>query len=244
MRIRSLSPLIMAGLLASCATPSVTLLTSEEGRQGAVALLEENGKPVESEISELNSRTNLSGKPRTRSIDPAKLSARKRTLLSELPPPPMRQTLYFKEGTTELMPESEPGLAYLKAEVAQRPGAEVQVTGYTDTLGSSEDNDLLSQQLTGALIEDRTATEREHTARLTQSVRHRFSLELAEELLAVLDEDVGDGCAGRGLDVAIGVVEADAKTRSEQFAHGRLPRARRADEHNSRWHQRTTSVSR
>jgi len=146
MRIRSLSPLIMAGLLASCATPSVTLLTSEEGRQGAVALLEENGKPVESEISELNSRTNLSGKPRTRSIDPAKLSARKRTLLSELPPPPMRQTLYFKEGTTELMPESEPGLAYLKAEVAQRPGAEVQVTGYTDTLGSSEDNDLLSQQ--------------------------------------------------------------------------------------------------
>ena len=146
MRIRSLSPLILAGLLASCATPSVTLLTSEEGRQGAVALLEENGKPVESEISELNSRTNLSGKPRTRSIDPAKLSARKRTLLSELPPPPMRQTLYFKEGTTELMPESEPGLAYLKAEVAQRPGAEVQVTGYTDTLGSSEDNDLLSQQ--------------------------------------------------------------------------------------------------
>jgi len=146
MRIRSLSPLIMAGLLASCATPSVTLLTSEEGRQGAVALLEEDGKPVESEISELNSRTNLSGKPRSRSIDPAKLSARKRTLLSELPPPPMRQTLYFKEGTTELMPESEPGLAYLKAEVAQRPGAEVQVTGYTDTLGSSEDNDLLSQQ--------------------------------------------------------------------------------------------------
>jgi len=146
MSMRSLSPLILAGLLASCATPSVTLLTSEEGRQGAVALLEENGKPVESEISELNSRTNLSGKPRTRSIDPAKLSARKRTLLSELPPPPMRQTLYFKEGTTELMPESEPGLAYLKAEVAQRPGAEVQVTGYTDTLGSSEDNDLLSQQ--------------------------------------------------------------------------------------------------
>ena len=142
----SLPPLILAGLLASCATPSVTLLTSEEGKQGAVALLEDNGKPFENEISELNSRTNLSGKPRTRSIDPAKLSSRKRSLLSELPPPPMRQTLYFKEGTTELTPESEPGLAFLTAEVAQRPGAEVQVTGYTDTLGSSDDNDLLSQQ--------------------------------------------------------------------------------------------------
>ena len=143
---RALPPLILAGLLAGCATPSVTLLTSEEGKQGAVALLEQNGKAVESEISELNSRTNLSGKPRTRSIDPARLNTRKRSLLSELPPPPMRQTLYFKEGTTELTPESEPGLAFLKAEVAQRPGAEVQVTGYTDTLGSSDDNDLLSQQ--------------------------------------------------------------------------------------------------
>ena len=146
MSLRLLPPLALVALLAGCATPSLTLLPSEEGKQGAVAVIEENGKPAEVVVSELNSRTNLSGKPRTRSIDPARLNTRKRSLLSELPPPPMRQTLYFKEGTTELTPESEPGLAFLKAEVAQRPGAEVQVTGYTDTLGSSDDNDLLSQQ--------------------------------------------------------------------------------------------------
>jgi outer membrane protein OmpA-like peptidoglycan-associated protein len=32
----------------------------------------------------------------------------------------------------------------LRAEIAGRPGAEVQVTGHTDTVGSDDDNDKLS----------------------------------------------------------------------------------------------------
>ncbi|ATE67232.1 OmpA family protein [Rhizorhabdus dicambivorans] len=137
--------MMLAGLLVGCATPSLTLLPSEEGKQGAVAVIEENGVARETVVSELNSRTNLSGRPRTRSVDP-KLSARQRALLDTLPPPPVRLTLYFREGTTQLTSESEPGLDFLKKEIAGRPGAEVQVTGYTDTLGSDEDNDRLSQR--------------------------------------------------------------------------------------------------
>lgn len=142
----ALSPLLFAGLLAGCATPSLTLLPGEEGRPGAVAVIEENGKPAETVVSELNSRTSLSGKPRTRAIDPSRLTARQRSLLSDLPPPPVRLTLYFKEGTTQITPDSQPGLDFLKTEIAERPGAEVQVTGYTDTVGSDEDNDVLSQR--------------------------------------------------------------------------------------------------
>nr|WP_047167388.1 OmpA family protein [Sphingomonas sp. Y57] len=140
-------PLLAAvGLLAGCATtPTLTLLPTEEGKQGAVAVLEENGKPIETVVSELNSSTNLSGTPRTRPIDPAKMSERQRALLDSLPPAPVRLTLYFLEGTTELTPESQPGLAFLIKEVSQRPGAEVQVTGYTDTLGDADANDRLSQ---------------------------------------------------------------------------------------------------
>lgn len=141
-----LALLAPATLLASCATPSLTLLPSEEGRQGAVAVIEENGKPAEMVVSELNSRTNLSGKPRTRSIDPSRLSGQQLALLQALPPPPVRLTLYFREGTTQLTPDSLPGLEFLKSEIAGRPGAEVQVTGHTDTVGSSEDNDVLSQR--------------------------------------------------------------------------------------------------
>ncbi|ABQ67599.1 flagellar motor protein MotB [Rhizorhabdus wittichii DC-6] len=144
---RVLPLLAVAGLLAGCATtPTLTLLPTEEGKQGAVAVLEENGKPMETVVSELNSSTNLSGTPRTRSIDPAKMSARQRELLQALPPAPVRLTLYFLEGTTELTPESQPGLAFLIKEVSERPGAEVQVTGYTDTLGEADANDRLSQQ--------------------------------------------------------------------------------------------------
>lgn len=146
MNRRLLPPLAIAALLSGCATPSLTLLPSEEGKQGAVAVIEENGKPAEVVVSELNSRTNLSGKPRTKAIDPAELSAQQRALIEALPPRPVRLTLYFKEGTTELTPDSRPGLDYLKKEIAGRPGAEVQVTGYTDTVGSDEDNDRLSQR--------------------------------------------------------------------------------------------------
>lgn len=145
--MRRLAPLALAGLLAGCATtPTLTLLPSEEGKQGAVAVLEENGTPMETVVTELNSSTTLSGKPRTRSIDPSKLTARQLALLQTLPPPPVRLTLYFLEGTTQLTPESAPGLNFLTKEVSERPGAEVQVTGYTDTLGSADDNDRLSQK--------------------------------------------------------------------------------------------------
>lgn len=143
--IRAAAPLILAGLLAGCAAgPRLTLLPSEEGKQGAVAVLEENGRPTDYLVSELNSSTNLSGRPHTRAIDPSKLSARQLALLQTLPSPPVRLMLYFKEGTTNLTDESSPGLDFLRREVSVRPGAEVQVTGYTDTLGSLDDNDRLS----------------------------------------------------------------------------------------------------
>jgi outer membrane protein OmpA-like peptidoglycan-associated protein len=67
-------------------------------------------------------------------------------LLADLPPPPATFTLYFQEGTTRLTPAAQPLLAALKAEVARRSGAEVQVTGHTDREGSDEDNDRLSQR--------------------------------------------------------------------------------------------------
>jgi outer membrane protein OmpA-like peptidoglycan-associated protein len=67
-------------------------------------------------------------------------------LLGELPPPPRSFTLYFLEGTTTTTPESAPAIEELRAEIAKRPGAEVQVTGHTDTVGSEADNDDLSKK--------------------------------------------------------------------------------------------------
>jgi len=143
---RLLPGLAAACLLGGCATSSVTLLPTEDGRQSAVAVIEEKGKPVDAEISTVNSRTALSAKPKPKVFDPDKMKPKQRGLLGILPPPAVRLTLYFVQGTTTLTPESLPSLDYLKQEVARRPGVEVQVTGYTDTVGSFEDNDVLSQQ--------------------------------------------------------------------------------------------------
>jgi outer membrane protein OmpA-like peptidoglycan-associated protein len=42
--------------------------------------------------------------------------------------------------------DSGPVLEEIRSEIARRSGAEVQVTGHTDTVGSAADNDALSQK--------------------------------------------------------------------------------------------------
>jgi outer membrane protein OmpA-like peptidoglycan-associated protein len=145
--MRAGGPLTAAFLLAGCAGPSLLLLPDEDGGQGAVAVLETRGRANESVIARGNSRTSLrSNRPATRAVNPARLSVTERTLLADLPPAPASFTLYFQEGTTRLTPGSQPSLTALRAEIARRSGAEVQVTGHTDREGTDDDNDRLSQR--------------------------------------------------------------------------------------------------
>ncbi len=133
-------------LVGACAGPKLVLLPDETGGQGAVAVLESRGKPTGVVVANGNTRTDLRGRPTTRTIAPERLTAAERAVIGGLPPPPKTFILHFEEGTTRLTPDSLPELEKLRAEVAQRSGVEVQVTGYTDTLGSDADNDRLSQQ--------------------------------------------------------------------------------------------------
>ena len=134
-------------LLGGCATSSLVLLPDDEGHQGAVAVLETNGKPTEAVIAEGNSRTKLGDPtPATQPLGDKGLKAQEAALLTALPPPAKSFVLYFDQGTVTLTPESLAVLDQLRAEIASRSGPEVQVTGHTDTVGSEEDNDRLSQQ--------------------------------------------------------------------------------------------------
>jgi outer membrane protein OmpA-like peptidoglycan-associated protein len=140
--------LAVAGLglmLASCGGSSLLLLPDEAGGHGAVAVLESNGKPMEAVVSDPDSRTKLgSTNPRPRPM--GQMKADEAALLSGMPPPARSYTLYFIEGTTDLAPESRPLLDEIKAEIARRPGVDVEVTGHTDTVGKAEDNDVLSKR--------------------------------------------------------------------------------------------------
>jgi OmpA-OmpF porin, OOP family len=137
----------LSASLAGCAHPSLVLLPDEDGGHGQVAILEADGKGGETIVGEANSRASLGGgQPSIRPLGSNGLKPQEAALVSELPPPARSFTLYFLEGTTEMTAESLPVLEDLRAEIAKRPGAEVQVTGHTDTVGNDADNDALSQK--------------------------------------------------------------------------------------------------
>ena len=131
-------------LVAGCATTTVALLPGEAGAPvGAVAVLDAKSEAERGVLDQANTGATAGGRTvHARPVDPSRYAA----LTEALPPPPTHYTLYFQEGTTELAPGSDGEFNRMLAEVAQRPGAEVQVTGHTDTLGSSEDNDELSRR--------------------------------------------------------------------------------------------------
>ena len=65
-------------------------------------------------------------------------------LFAALPPKANKYILNFLPGGTNLTPESEAQLPALLADVAQRTGADLVVTGHTDTTGALAANDALS----------------------------------------------------------------------------------------------------
>jgi outer membrane protein OmpA-like peptidoglycan-associated protein len=134
-------------LLAGCATSSLVLLPDEEGHQGSVAVLEADGKPTEAVISQGNSRTKLGdANAASKPLGEKGLKPEEAALLTTLPPPAKSFTLYFDQGTVTPTAESQSVLTALRAEIASRSGPQVEVTGHTDTVGSEDDNDRLSEQ--------------------------------------------------------------------------------------------------
>ena len=137
--------------LTGCASTGVSLLPGEigaDGKQretGAVAVLDpENGADV-AVLDQANSRTGVNKRRvAMKAIAPDKLNARYGALLATLPQPPRLFILYFKEGTADLVDESNALLPDLFAEVKTRPGVDIQIVGHTDTVGQEADNDQLS----------------------------------------------------------------------------------------------------
>ena len=137
--------------LTGCATSSVVLLPDEGGGNGAIRVRPTAGGAVV--MNQGNTRASLgNARPTIRALGAKGLKPNEAALLAALPPPARSFTLYFREGTTDLLPESVPMLDQVRAEVARRPGAEVQVTGHTDTVGSAADNDHLSRQRAAEIL--------------------------------------------------------------------------------------------
>ena len=145
--------LTAALLAAACARDTVTLLPGQDGSVGAVAVLSETG-----ETAAVIDRPYQVGRVDGTGVESAETSAEAVSatygaLIEALPPAPETFVLYFNEGSTQLTLRSLPNLEKLFREVDARAGAEVQVTGHTDTVGTVADNDALSRQRAEAVKE-------------------------------------------------------------------------------------------
>ena len=107
---------------------------------GSVAVFEPKSGSELGALTAENTQTRLVGKVVAKPADPKRYTA----LTDALPPPVARFTLYFADAGVTLTPDSEVELKKVFEEIARRPGAEVQITGHTDTVGSDADNDKLS----------------------------------------------------------------------------------------------------
>lgn len=148
-----LAAIALSLLVSACANKElVVLLPGEDGAPtGAVFVKGAKGDGVL--LTEPNSaaRTGASGAT-TVTISPGEVEKTFAGALQAVPPAPVSFTLYFKLGSTELTPDSQPVMEALLDEVAARPEAvEVQVTGHTDRVGSLKRNDELALERAKAI---------------------------------------------------------------------------------------------
>lgn len=153
MHRRSLPLLALALMASGCASRTgITLLPGEatskgEKPVGALAVLDPVTGQDLAVLDAANSGAGVAGrsvKARTMSAD--SVAAKYGDLLAAMPEPPRLFVLYFKEGSTDLVDESNQLIPDLFEEVKRRPGVDVQVVGHTDTVGDGGSNDTLSQR--------------------------------------------------------------------------------------------------
>jgi outer membrane protein OmpA-like peptidoglycan-associated protein len=134
--------------LSGCAHTGVTMFAGEKGEHGSIAVLDPKTGADLAILDQANSRTAITnGKPgsaKAMSADRANL--RYGGLLSDVPEPPKLFVLYFREGSTDLVDESNSLIPELFQEMKRRAGVDIQLVGHTDTVGDAAANDALSVQ--------------------------------------------------------------------------------------------------
>jgi len=133
--------------LAACSSKkTLVVLLPEEGNPNSAVAIGEGDRQTVIDQPLTSASVGSGGRVAQKEITKAVVDATFSAALAAQPPIPISFTLYFEEGSTIVLPESQETLAKLFAEVARRQAVEVQVTGHTDTVGRAQDNDHLSTE--------------------------------------------------------------------------------------------------
>lgn len=143
-RTLAFAALSLAILLGACAPlTKVTLLPQADGSASAVLVKSSKSEqllsaPYQQAVGQEDKAL------KTDQTTAAEVQKAHPQLFAALPPKANKYILNFLPGGTNLTPESEAQLPALLADVAQRTGADLVVTGHTDTTGALAANDALS----------------------------------------------------------------------------------------------------
>lgn len=146
--------LALAGalVLAGCASDRVTLLDNEVGHPGgALAVIEDDGSATV--LDRPNTQALLrDGGARTRTLD--RLDPAYAALIDTLPPAATRFQLTFPVGESRVLAGQRAILEQIRNELSIRPGAQIEVAGFTDSTGDDVGNDQLSRERAEAVARE------------------------------------------------------------------------------------------
>lgn len=146
------SPLLLSSfslfflLMAGCAGQRETyvVMPDAKGQGGSLMVTPKKGTPLKLEGAYASAIGKSGSAPEPAKLSEEEIRAAFAEALSARPDAPIRFTLYFREGSDELTPDSKKDLDSVMAEVRKRPAPDVIVVGHTDRVGYLQDNDRLA----------------------------------------------------------------------------------------------------
>lgn len=135
--------------MVGCSTPGtrVVLLPQEDGSPSAVTVRTKGGEQLVSQpFQQATAPLGSDAPPKLGQADPNEVRDKNKELFALVPTKPQRFDLFFDTGGTTLTADSVRALDSIIATALARPGADITVTGHTDTRGNTVDNDALSMR--------------------------------------------------------------------------------------------------
>ena len=133
-------------LVSACAPATRVVLLPQADKTASEVVVRSTTSQVVLNVPYQRASGTGDGTLRGDTVAPEDIQKKYLGLFVAAPPKPARFTVNFLPGGTALTPDSEAALPKIMAEIARRAGADMVVTGHTDTKGEAAANDALSLQ--------------------------------------------------------------------------------------------------
>lgn len=152
-RWRLLGCLSLGLLLSACAPTTRVVLLPQADKTASAVIVKSATTQIVLDVPYQRASGTGADALKGDTVTPEEIQRKYLGLFTAAPPRPAKFIVNFLPGGTTLTPESEAALPKILAELAARAGADMVVTGHTDTKGATAANDELSLKRAGAVAQ-------------------------------------------------------------------------------------------